>query len=355
MQYDPEDASNLSSRRQFLGTVAGTAVVAGAVSSCLQGAQGKRAKEPFRGVFTIPSTPFKKSGEIDIPSFRRMIDFCIECGAHGLVFPVNASEWIYLSDDERRELTRVLVEHNAGRIPCVVGTAAATAEIAAKFAAHARSLGADGLIAMPPHLRERPLPQEVIFDYYLRISNAGQLPIFIQNHDGPIGTNLSAEFVVRLCREIEHVKYVKEETVPSTFKISAISKGSGGVCRGIFGGAGGRYMIEEYRRGCTGQMPGCHVTDVVVAFWNALEKGDGARATHIYKEMAPLFFFEAQLGGCYKEVLYRRGVIDCALKRNGEMPMDEIASKYLDEILKNLEPLMTWRAPKATSGRAGML
>ena len=50
------------------------------------------AKEPFRGVFTIPSTPFT-SGEIDIPSFRRIIDFCIGCGAHGLVFPVNASEW----------------------------------------------------------------------------------------------------------------------------------------------------------------------------------------------------------------------------------------------------------------------
>jgi dihydrodipicolinate synthase/N-acetylneuraminate lyase len=90
-------------------------------------------------------------------------------------------------------------------------------------------------------------------------------------------------------------------------------------------------------------MPGCHVTDIVVALWNALEAGDQARATHIYKEMAPLFFFEAQMSGCYKEVLYRRGVITCPLKRNGPMPMDEVASKYLDQILRDLEPLMTWR------------
>jgi len=89
-------------------------------------------------------------------------------------------------------------------------------------------------------------------------------------------------------------------------------------------------------------MPGCHVTDVVVAFCNALETGDKARATTIYKEMAPLFFFEHQLPGCYKEVLYRRGVIDCPLKRNGAMPMDEIASQYLDEILTALQPLMSW-------------
>jgi 4-hydroxy-tetrahydrodipicolinate synthase len=153
---------------------------------------------------------------------------------------------------------------------------------------------------------------------------------------------MSAELVLRLCREIEHVKYVKEETVPSTFRMTSILKGSNGACQGVFGGAGGRYLIEEHRRGCSGQMPGCHVTDVVVALWNALEKGEEALSMHIYKEMAPLFFFETQLGGCYKEVLYRRGVIACPLKRNGAMPMDEIASKYLDEILKALEPLMTW-------------
>jgi len=120
-----------------------------------------------------------------------------------------------------------------------------------------------------------------------------------------------------------------------------------GACKGIFGGAGGRYLIEEHRRGCSGQMPGCHVTDVVVALWQALEKGDAARAMHIYKEMAPLFFFETQLSGCYKEVLYRRGVIACPLKRNGAMPMDETASRYLDEILQALEPLMKVKIRKA--------
>jgi len=58
--------------------------------------------------------------------------------------------------------------------------------------------------------------------------------------------------------------------------------------------------------------------------------------------MAPLFFFEHQLPGCYKQVLYRRGIIACPLKRNGAMPLDEIAAKYLDDILSGLEPLMTW-------------
>jgi len=93
--------------------------------------------KPFRGIFTIPSTPFQEDGEIDIPSMRRLVDFCVECGAHGLVFPVNASEFTSLSDAERMTLSEVLVERNAGRVPAIIGVAGVTAEVAAKFAAHA--------------------------------------------------------------------------------------------------------------------------------------------------------------------------------------------------------------------------
>ncbi len=297
----------------------------------------------FRGIFTIPSTPFQEDGEIDIPSFRRIVDFCIECGAHGLVFPVNASEFTSLSDAERFQLSEVLVEQNNGRLPAIIGVAGVSQEVAGKFARHAREIGADGVIAMPPYVSKSELSEEVIYSYYCKIAEEAQLPVFIQNYVSPIGTEMSPEFLLRLCREIEYIEYIKEETVPSTVKMSKVIKNNDGFCKGVFGGSGGRYLIEEYRRGCSGNMPGCHVTDVVVALWNALEEGDEIKALFIYKELAPLFFFEHQLSGCYKEVLYRRGVIDCPIKRNGKMPLDEISSRYLDEILKRLEPLMTWR------------
>jgi 4-hydroxy-tetrahydrodipicolinate synthase len=297
---------------------------------------------PFRGVFTIPSTPFRADGELDVPSFRRVVDFCVECGAHGLVYPVNASEFTSLSDAERFQMCEVLVEQNAGRIPAIIGVAGVTREVAAKFAQHAHDIGADGVIAMPPYIKRGALSEDLILAYYRAISDAGRLPVFIQNYSPPVGTNMSAQFLLRLCREVEYVTYVKEETTPSTIKLTALLAENDGSCKGVFGGAGGRYLIEEYRRGSAGNMPGCHVTDVVVAFWNALEAGDEARAMVIYKEMALLFFFEHQLSGCYKQVLYRRGVIECPLKRNGKTPIDEVSSKYLDEILEALKPLMTW-------------
>ncbi len=306
----------------------------------------------FRGIFTIPSTPFREDGEVDVEGFRRIVDFCVACRAHGLVFPVNASEFTSLSDAERMRLSEVMVEQNAGRIPTMVGVAGVTAEVAAMFARHAREIGADSVIAMPPYVRRGESSEGQILHYYRAISDAARLPVCIQNYVPPIGTDMSSSFMLRLCRDIEHVEYIKEETVPSTFKLTQIREGDDGSCKGVFGGAGGRYLIEEHRRGSSGNMPGCHVTDVVVALWEALEAGDQARAMHIYKEMAPLFHFEHQLPGSYKEVLKRRGVIDCALKRGGRMPLDEVASRYLDEILDALEPLMSWknRAPGTALG-----
>ena len=293
----------------------------------------------FRGVFTIPSTPFDENGAIDWTDLKRVIDFCVDCSAHGIVWPVNASGFPVLTDEERLTGMQVVVEQTAGRIPVVLGVQGLSAQHAAMFSLRAQEVGADAVIAMAPYVQELE-DEGAVLRYYRAIDGEVEVPIFIQNHTR--GSVFSIETMVRLIQEVGHVEYIKEETVPTTIKLTGVLEGNDGSCKGVFGGAGGRYLIEEHRRGSSGNMPGCHVTDVVVAFWNALEAGDEARAMYIYKEMAPLFFFEHQLPGCYKEVLYRRGVIGCPLKRNGAMALDGISSGYLDDILKALEPLMTW-------------
>ncbi len=300
------------------------------------------AGQHFRGIFTIPTTPFDPNGEIDEPSFRRCIDFCLECGAHGLVYPVNASSFSTLSDDERKSMSEVLVQQTGGRIPVIIGVQHLSGQAAAKMADHARQIGADGVIAMPPYAWKKQPSTEAIYDYYRMISEAAQLPVIVQNNPPPIGIVMSPEFLMRLCDEIEHVAYIKEEVPPSTVNTSRVLKLNTGSCKGVMGGAGGRYLIEEYRRGACGNMPGCHVTDVVVSFWQALGDGLEEDAMRIYQALAPLYFFETQLPGSYNEVLYRRGVIDCPAQRNGKVPIDDVSSDYLDEILGDLDTYMSW-------------
>jgi 4-hydroxy-tetrahydrodipicolinate synthase len=295
----------------------------------------------MRGIFTIPSTPFKEDLSIDVEGFRNIVRFCVDCGAQGLVYPVNASEFTALSDEERMTLSKIMVDTVAGKMPTVIGVAATSKQTAMKFSAHAREIGASAVIAMPPYVKAKPFPEDVLFDYYEGISDAGKIPIFIQNYVAPIGTDMSVSFLLKLCSEIEWVQYIKEETVPSTLKIHDLMKQDNGSCKGIFGGSGCRYLIEEYRRGSCGNMPGCHVTDVCVALWNALEKGDNDKAMRIYRDMAPLFFYETQMPGTYKSVLKKRGIIKCAASRNmAYNGLDEIGEKYLSEVLEILRPYM---------------
>ena len=64
-----------------------------------------------RGVFAIPPTPFSEDGALDEESLRRTVQFCLSAGVHGLVTPVNASEFTALTDDERRRVVRTIELH----------------------------------------------------------------------------------------------------------------------------------------------------------------------------------------------------------------------------------------------------
>src|ERR1035437_11080393 len=124
----------------------------------------------WRGIFTIPCTPFTDTGGLDRDSLRREVTFCVEAGAHGVVAPVNASEFWTLSDDERRTVAEVIVKTVDGRIPTVIGVAGGSAQVAVGFARHAVAIGADAVIAMPPYVRVAP--PSYIYDYYRALSEA---------------------------------------------------------------------------------------------------------------------------------------------------------------------------------------
>ena len=295
----------------------------------------------FRGVFTIPVTPFDDAGAVDEAALRSCVRFCLDAGAHGLVAPVNASEFTALTDEERQRVAEVIVETAEKRIPVVIGVSGTSARHAALFAGHARRIGADAVIAMPPYARKAS--QAEIADYFKVITAAAELPVFIQNYGPPVGTPLSAAFMVELVETVDGVAYVKEETLPAGQVMSQVFRLAGPRLHGVMGGMAGRFLLDEYRRGACGTMPACEVTDVHVALWNALEAGDEAGARTIFNRLLPLLNLEWLYGAAvYKEVLRRRGVIPNALLRGpGLHTLDAFDHRELDAILADVSQLFT--------------
>lgn len=306
------------------------------------GASQRSTEQRFRGVFAIPPTPFDDAGNVDESSLRRCVDFCVAAGAHGIVAPVNASESIVLTDQERLRITEVLVEQADGRVPVVIGVSGVSTEASVLYTRRAVEVGADAVIAMPPYVKHAPA--EEIVEFYARVARvADPLPVWIQDYVAPVGTPMAPSLLARLLKEIPGLDYLKEETAFAPQVMSQVRELAGSSLKGMMGGMAGRYLLEEFRRGACGTMPACEVVDAHVLVWNALDRGDEEEARRLHTQLLPLLNYEAMYSfTVYKEVLLRRGVIASARTRvPGAARLDEENHRELDLLLRDLEPLLT--------------
>ncbi|CAN5667717.1 dihydrodipicolinate synthase family protein [soil metagenome] len=291
----------------------------------------------WRGIFTIPPTPFDEQGEIDVDSLRHAVEFSVEVGSHGIVHPVMASSFFTLSDAERLEMIPIVVRQVNGRCPVVIGVSGVCTQSSAAFARTAQEAGADAVIAMPPYVQR--YSDDDIMRHFQAISDVAQMPIFLQNADGwhPVGLDL----LLRLAREVEHVHYVKEEVRPAHHSIGAIIEAGEPEILGVFGGDGCANLFGELRRGAVGNMPAADFSDICVEMYNLWEAGQTDEAEAMHRRLMPLI----QKSGPWNEVLEKRGIIRCARTRALETfkPFDDQDRRERETFWPELEASFTWQ------------
>ena len=106
----------------------------------------------WKGYFPALTTPFRSTGELDIPRFRRQIELSLEQGAHGMVIGGSSGEWNALSFGERVELFSVAAQSVAGKVPVIAGISALDPKESKRLADEAAAVGASGvLVSVPPY------------------------------------------------------------------------------------------------------------------------------------------------------------------------------------------------------------
>jgi 4-hydroxy-tetrahydrodipicolinate synthase len=165
----------------------------------------------FRGSYTVTVTPFTPDGRsVDVQAMRRFLDWQLAEGVPGIIVLGTTGEFITLSDEERREVIDTAVSHIAGRIPVLVGSMAASTAEAVRRSVEAETMGADGLMILPPYYYT-PTDDE-IFRHYAAISEAVQVPIMLYNNPVTSNVDMSAHLVARLARALPNVRYIKESS-----------------------------------------------------------------------------------------------------------------------------------------------
>ena len=299
----------------------------------------------MRGVYSIPPVVYHQDLTVDYEATARCVKFCLDCGSHGLVVPVWATEYYVLSTEERKKILETCIKTVDGKIPVVAGVSAAYVGEAVELSQHANAAGANAVIAAPPHVAK--VNNIELFDYYRQINHAVDVPIFIQNLFPPIGTPMALPFLMKLLTELEHVSYIKEETAQFRYLITDLHKYENehpdGILKGVMGGNGSRALIEEYDRGICGTMPSSQFSDLVVGIWNLLEEGKMAEAYKMHALCLPAFLYSGAYGlGCYKTILKMRKVVEFDGCRPAGWPvMDEAAYQELDRVFNLIKPYLT--------------
>jgi len=322
-------------RRQFLQVVGG-GMAGWALSGVrLPSGRGYTGK-PLHGIFPIAQSPFTDGGQLDLESLVAEVRFLDRCGVDGLAWPQLASEWPTLTPAERfAGAEAITVAGRALRPAIVIGVQAPDTAAAVRYAQHARKVGADAIISLPPAHQADP---QALLDYYKQVGAATDLPMFVQS-----AGDMSVDLIIQMYQAIPTLRYVKDEVGQPLARFDALRQRSGGQLS-VFTGSHGRTLIDEMIRGFAGTMPASPFADLYASTWELWHAGKTREAVEVFGK-ATILINEVEAYGLasMKYILCLRGVFKTYRTREATGagnadPLDQASKDALRRILDLIKP-----------------
>ena len=292
------------------------------------------------GVYLITVTPFTDSGELDLVSTDRMVDFLIETGVTGLTVLGIMGEAPKLTAQESRIFVKQVLARVAGRVPVVVGASAAGFAPMRELTESVMDMGAAGVMVAPPGTVKT---NEQIVAYFDMVNETlgPKVPWVLQDHPVATGVQMSPDVILKILKNSPHCVMLKHEDCPGLAKLSAIRAASD---RGelervsiLTGNGGGLFLPEELTRGADGAMTGFAYPEMMVDVCRAHAAGDVERAHDLFDAYLPLARYEQQTGvglAVRKHIFAERGIIASAAVRK---PGPKLSAADLADIARLTE------------------
>jgi len=200
----------------------------------------------FRGSYSVLVTPFTQDGkDIDENGLRNFLEWQISVGVPGVIMLGTTGEFLTLTREERYKVVEITVKQVNKRIPVLIGTMDAYTPTAVSYSKEAESLGADGLMILPPFYYT-PTHDE-IFNYYKAICEAVQIPIMIYNNPFTSNVDMPAKLIARIANAFEQIRYIKEAST-DVGRVRDVIEETNGLIN-VFAG---ERVVDSYLLGATG-------------------------------------------------------------------------------------------------------
>jgi 4-hydroxy-tetrahydrodipicolinate synthase len=153
-------------------------------------------------------TPFKSDESIDYDALSRLVEHLIKNGTDYLVVCGTTAETPTLTEQEKEDVTRFVVQCNAGRLPIVLGLGGNNTKAVVEKLNTSDFSGIDAILSVTPYYNKPS--QEGLYQHYSAIAKASTLPVVLYNVPGRTGVNMLAETTLRLAKEFRNICAVKE-------------------------------------------------------------------------------------------------------------------------------------------------
>lgn len=232
----------------------------------------------IEGTLTALITPMK-DGCVDEPALRKLVDWQIESGIHGLVPCGTTGESATLDYDEHDRVIEVVVEQAKGRVPVVAGTGSNSTWEAIKLTKHAKEVGVSAALLITPYYN-RPT-QEGMYRHFEEVAKAVDIPIIVYNVPSRTGVNLAPETMGRLAK-IDTVIGLKDAAGSITQTLDTLD-----ACNGEISLYTGDDFLYVSMLAVGGRGGICVITNLVpgpfAELFTAWERGDAERAAQIQR------------------------------------------------------------------------
>ncbi len=283
----------------------------------------------FKGSYTALITPFKDS-RVDDDALRRLVDWQITEGTHGLVPTGTTGESPALDYDEHKRVVEITIEAARGRVPVMAGTGSNSTAEAIFLSQHAEKAGAQALLVVTPYYNKPS--QEGLYQHFKAINDAVGIPIFIYNIPPRSIVDMSVETMARLY-ELKNIAGVKDATA-NIARVSQQRAAMGAEFMQFSGeDATALAFIAHGGQGCISVASNV-APRLCAEFQNACLAGDFKTALVLHDRMMPLhdvMFIETNPGPV-KYAASRLGICSAEM-RLPMVPVTEAAKKKIDAAL----------------------
>ena len=161
----------------------------------------------LKGSLPALVTPFK-DGQLDLDTLKKLVEWHIEQGSHGLVPVGTTGESPTLTHEEHDLVVETVVQAAAGRIPVVAGAGSNNTAETVRLVKAAKAAGADAALVVTPYYNKPT--QRGLIAHFTEVADCG-LPIIIYNIPGRSVVDMSPETMGELAKH-ENILGVKDAT-----------------------------------------------------------------------------------------------------------------------------------------------